>query len=90
MKTLPNSKLLEPQLVKRYLHQITQGIIYCHQRRTLHRDLKPQNLLIGKNGIIKLADFGLDYTHEVVTLWWLLCKFLNRFYINKKSTRYQV
>jgi cyclin-dependent kinase 1 len=48
-------------------------------RRVLHRDLKPQNLLIEKDGTIKLADFGLAravgvpvrvYTHEVVTLWY--------------------
>ena len=46
----------------------------------LHRDLKPQNLLINKKGQLKLADFGLarafgipvrSYSHEVVTLWWV-------------------
>jgi cyclin-dependent kinase len=45
----------------------------------LHRDLKPQNLLVNKDGVLKLADFGLarafgipvkNYTHNVVTLWY--------------------
>ena len=55
------------------------GIAYCHDHRVLHRDLKPQNLLIDNKGCIKLADFGLArafglpmraYTHEVITLWY--------------------
>lgn len=63
-----------PTLVKSYLFQLLQGLTFCHSRRVLHRDLKPQNILINSSGHIKLADFGLcrafgmpirSYTHEV-------------------------
>lgn len=72
------SDLPEP-LIKSYLHQLLSGVAYCHSHLVLHRDLKPQNLLIDVRGYIKLADFGLarafglpvrTYTHEVVTLWY--------------------
>mmetsp|Transcript_73304 Transcript_73304/g.220160 ORF Transcript_73304/g.220160 Transcript_73304/m.220160 type:complete len:309 (+) Transcript_73304:91-1017(+) len=66
--------------LKVLLRQLLLGVAFCHDRRVLHRDLKPQNLLINKNNQeLKLADFGLarafgipvrSYTHEVVTLWY--------------------
>jgi serine/threonine protein kinase len=70
---------LPPMVVKSYLYQLINGIDFCHKHRVLHRDLKPQNLLIDRHGALKLADFGLarafgipvrHYTHEVVTLWY--------------------
>ncbi len=76
---VPPKEFMDRQLVKSYCYQILQAMLFCHQRRVLHRDLKPQNLLIDKRGTIKLADFGLArafgipvrvYTHEVVTLWY--------------------
>jgi non-specific serine/threonine protein kinase len=36
-----------------------QGIAFCHDNRVLHRDLKPQNLLINRRGELKVGDFGL-------------------------------
>ncbi|CAH8584332.1 unnamed protein product [Dicrocoelium dendriticum] len=71
---------LEPTLVKSFMYQMLQGLLFCHGRRVIHRDLKPQNILvdIGRK-IVKLADFGLArafgipvrvLTHEVVTLWY--------------------
>jgi cyclin-dependent kinase len=70
---------LDLMRLKVYLYQLLRGIAYCHHYRVLHRDLKPQNLLINREGELKLADFGLarafgipvrSYTHEVVTLWY--------------------
>nr|AFV07383.1 CDC2 [Carassius auratus red var. x Cyprinus carpio] len=79
LDSIPSGLFMDPMLVKSYLYQILEGILFCHCRRVLHRDLKPQNLLIDNKGVIKLADFGLArafgvpvrvYTHEVVTLWY--------------------
>jgi len=65
---------------KSFLYQLLSGVAYCHAHRVLHRDLKPQNLLINRKGVLKLADFGLarafgiplykNFSHEVVTLWY--------------------
>jgi len=66
-------------ILKSFLYQLLTGVAYCHHHRVLHRDLKPPNLLINREGSLKLADFGLarafgipvrSYTHEVVTLWY--------------------
>ena len=65
--------------VQLLLFQLLRGLKYCHSKKILHRDLKPQNLLIGRRGDLKLADFGLaraksvptkTYSSEVVTLWY--------------------
>lgn len=72
-------KGLDIPTVKSYLKQMLEGVAHCHKNKVLHRDLKPQNLLVSKDGWLKLADFGLarafgipvkNYTHEVVTLWY--------------------
>jgi len=43
----------------RLIQQIAAGVNYAHQRGVIHRDLKPQNILINANGQPKIVDFGL-------------------------------
>jgi serine/threonine protein kinase len=38
---------------------LLEGVNFCHSNFVLHRDIKPGNLLIDSNGVLKLADFGL-------------------------------
>ena len=70
---------LEASTIKSFMWQLLRGIAFCHDNRVLHRDLKPQNLLINNSGQLKLADFGLarafgipvnTFSNEVVTLWY--------------------
>lgn len=65
--------------IKSYILMTLKGLEYLHKNFILHRDLKPNNLLLDKNNILKIADFGLArtfgspsriYSHQVVTRWY--------------------
>ena len=69
--------------VKSYLKMSLEAIAFCHQNWILHRDVKPNNLLVHSSGALKLADFGLarafgsperangrEYTRAVFARWY--------------------
>ena len=68
--------------IKSLLLQLLAAINYLHKNSFIHRDIKLSNILINKNGVLKLTDFGLarkistlnhtdtSYTPKLVTLWY--------------------
>ncbi|XP_074662572.1 cyclin-dependent kinase 7-like [Tubulanus polymorphus] len=74
-----SSLIFTPAHIKCYVVQTLKGLEYLHHHWILHRDLKPNNLLLNENGVLKIGDFGLAkyygspnriYTHQVVTRWY--------------------
>ena len=65
--------------IKAWMAMLGRGVWFCHENFVLHRDIKPNNLLIAADGEVKLADFGLarsfsdpyrPMTHQVITRWY--------------------
>ena len=46
------------------LKEVLHGLEYIHSKNTIHRDMKPSNIFLGKHGEVKLGDFGLAATSE--------------------------
>ncbi|MDX2153473.1 MAG: serine/threonine-protein kinase [Bryobacteraceae bacterium] len=51
------NKLSAPEIVRLFL-QLCEGVSYAHRRLIVHRDLKPGNVLVTRDGVVKLLDFG--------------------------------
>lgn len=63
-----------PQEVLSVIKQILEGINYLHSNKIIHRDIKPQNILIQEPLIIKLCDFGFSQTFkEEINMFQTIC-----------------
>lgn len=51
-------KLTIPEVVD-IMQQVTNGLSFAHDQYLIHRDIKPQNIMILENGLVKLTDFGI-------------------------------
>lgn len=59
---------LEPSRALNYAQQIAEGLDTAFKHGVVHRDIKPQNILIDTKGVVKITDFGLARSRETVTL----------------------
>uniref|UniRef100_A0A670K9Q2 calcium/calmodulin-dependent protein kinase n=1 Tax=Podarcis muralis TaxID=64176 RepID=A0A670K9Q2_PODMU len=57
---VPNLKPLTEDQARFYFQDLIKGIEYLHYQKIIHRDIKPSNLLVGEDGHIKIADFGVS------------------------------
>lgn len=57
-KSLKNNGPFNDVLASHYIYQIADALHYMHKKRIIHRDVKPENVLIGFDNVVKLADFG--------------------------------
>jgi serine/threonine protein kinase len=63
----PRGSHLSPTTILSYLRQISGALQYAHDQRLVHRDVKPENMLIGERGEILLSDFGIAVVASATT-----------------------
>lgn len=57
-----NRRGVNPELAQRFVYQLCQALHYCHTNYVIHRDVKPDNILIDEDNDIRLCDFGVART----------------------------
>ncbi len=55
----PKGSVLAPAAILPYVQQVAGALQHAHNQRFIHRDVKPENLLLGRNNDVLLSDFGI-------------------------------
>lgn len=73
-----NPKGVPEPMIKKITYQVLKAVEFCHNHNCIHRDVKPENILITKQNVVKLCDFGFarvlspneNFTEYVATRWY--------------------
>jgi eukaryotic-like serine/threonine-protein kinase len=63
-----NERQMDPLRALNYARQIAEGLGVAYRQGVVHRDIKPQNILVNSQDMVKITDFGLARSRETVTL----------------------
>src|SRR5579884_2537654 len=64
LQRYPKKSLIPPQQIVSYVTQIAEALDYAHQQNVIHRDVKPENLLLNSKNELMLSDFGLAVVQQ--------------------------
>jgi serine/threonine protein kinase len=62
----PRGRHLSLEIVVSYVKQIADALQYVHERKLIHRDIKPHNILLGPDNQVLLSDFGIAVTSQSI------------------------
>ncbi len=64
----PSGSKLSDKIVDIYIQQLASALQYAHDHRVIHRDVKPENMLVSRDGAVQLSDFGIAKISELASL----------------------
>ena len=64
----PKGSKLSNKTIDTYVQQLASALQYAHDHRVIHRDVKPENMLVSGDGTVQLSDFGIAKISELASL----------------------
>ena len=65
MERLENGFVFSEAQVAHIARHLLEALSYCHEQGVMHRDVKPENVILGEDGLVTLIDFGMaEFTNE--------------------------
>jgi serine/threonine protein kinase len=63
-KTIDEAPRLSPVRIMQVFEQVASALVHMHKKGVFHADIKPNNIMLGKDGTVKVIDFGLSWIRD--------------------------